>query len=71
LSDRPQGYGPDGLRDSIAGDTWGRTLSSLRLLRIALVSSLVLNVLLVTAFWLYIHYAGTLSLIQDAVGFFE
>jgi ABC-type transport system involved in cytochrome bd biosynthesis fused ATPase/permease subunit len=46
-------------------------LTSLRLLRVALVSSLVLNVLLVTGFWLYIHYAGTLSLIQDVVGFFE
>jgi hypothetical protein len=40
-------------------------------LGIALVSSLVMNVLLVAAFWLYMHYAGTLSLIQDAVGFFE
>jgi len=35
------------------------------------VSSLIVNVLLVAALWLYVHYAGTLSLIQDAVGFFE
>jgi hypothetical protein len=49
----------------------GEKLSSHRLLGIALVSSLVMNLLLVAAFWLYIHYAGTLSLIQDAVGFFE
>jgi hypothetical protein len=40
-------------------------------LRIALVSSVVMNMLLVTAFWLYIHYAGTLSLIQDALGFID
>ena len=46
-------------------------MTSIRRLRIALVSSLAMNVLLVTAFWLYVHYAGTLSLIQDAVGFFE
>jgi hypothetical protein len=52
-------------------DISGRNLSSIRVLRIALVSSLAINVLLVTAFWLYLHYAGTLSLIQDAVGFFE
>lgn len=49
----------------------GRNARSVRLLRIALVASLATNVLLVTAFWLYVHYAGTLSLIQDAIGFFE
>jgi len=40
-------------------------------LRIALVLSLVLNVSLVTLFWLYIHYAGTLSMIQDAIGILD
>ena len=39
--------------------------------RVALVASLALNALLVTAFWLYIHFAGTLSMIEDVVGFFN
>jgi hypothetical protein len=39
--------------------------------RIALAASLLMNVLLVAAFWLYVHYAGTLSLIQDAMGFLD
>jgi hypothetical protein len=52
-------------------DRPGRNTRSVRLLRIALVASLATNVLLVSAFWLYVHYAATLSLIQDAIGFFE
>ncbi|MEA2759673.1 MAG: hypothetical protein QOH65_2286 [Methylobacteriaceae bacterium] len=43
----------------------------IRRYRIALVASLVLNALLVTAFWLYVHFAGTLSMIEDVVGFFN
>ncbi|MBV8850487.1 MAG: hypothetical protein JOZ16_12995 [Methylobacteriaceae bacterium] len=46
-------------------------MTSLRMLRIALVASLLTNVFLISAFWLYVHYAATLSLIQDVVGFFE
>jgi hypothetical protein len=46
-------------------------MKSVRSYRIALIASLILNALLLTAFWLYVHYAGTLSMIQDAVGFFE
>jgi hypothetical protein len=45
--------------------------SAIRVYRIALVASLALNALLVTAFWLYIHFAGTLSMIEDVVGFFN
>jgi hypothetical protein len=33
--------------------------------------SLSLNALLILLFWLYIHFAGTLSMIEDAVGFFD
>lgn len=46
-------------------------MTSLRAYRIALLASLVLNGLLLSAFWLYVHFAGTLSLIEDAVGFFN
>ena len=46
-------------------------MSSVRFLRIALVLSLAVNVLLVALFWLYIHYAGTLSMIQDAIGILD
>jgi hypothetical protein len=45
--------------------------SAVRPYRIALVASLALNALLVTALWLYIHFAGTLSMIEDVVGFFN
>jgi hypothetical protein len=45
--------------------------SVVRRYRIALVASLALNALLVTAFWLYVHFAGTLSMIEDVVGFFN
>ena len=41
---------------------------SLRLYRIALAASVALNVLLLAAFWLYIHFAGLYSMIEDAVG---
>jgi hypothetical protein len=44
---------------------------SIRFYRIALVASRVLNALLVAAFWLYVHFAGTLSMIEDVVGFFN
>jgi hypothetical protein len=46
-------------------------MKSIRSYRIALLASLTLNALLLTAFWLYVHYAGTLSMIQDLVGFFD
>ena len=46
-------------------------MESFRGYRIALVASLVLNALLITAFWLYVHFAGTLSMIEDVVGFFN
>jgi hypothetical protein len=46
-------------------------VKSIRLYRIALIASLVLNALLVAALWLYVHFAGTLSMIEDAVGFFN
>ena len=46
-------------------------MTSIRFYRIALFTSLVLNVLLVTALWLYVHFAGTLAMIEDAVGFFN
>jgi hypothetical protein len=45
--------------------------SAVRPYRVALVASLALNALLVTAFWLHIHFAGTLSMIEDVVGFFN
>jgi hypothetical protein len=45
--------------------------SVVRRYRIALGASLALNAALVTAFWLYIHFAGTLSMIEDVVGFFN
>ena len=46
-------------------------MTAIRFYRIALFTSLVLNVLLATALWLYVHFAGTLSMIEDAVGFFN
>jgi hypothetical protein len=45
--------------------------SAVRPYRIALIVSLVANVLLITGFWLYLHYAGTISMIQDVIGIFE
>lgn len=45
----------------------GRT----RLYRLALIASLGLNLLLGTAFWLYVHFAETLSMIADVVGWFD
>lgn len=45
--------------------------SAVRRYRIALFASLALNAVLVTAFWLYVHFAGTLSMIEDVVGFFN
>jgi hypothetical protein len=45
--------------------------SAVRRYRVALVASLALNAVLVTAFWLYIHFAGTLSMIEDVVGLFN
>jgi hypothetical protein len=49
----------------------GGNLASIRFYRVALTLSLVLNALMLAAFWLYVHFAGTLSLIEDAVGFFN
>jgi hypothetical protein len=46
-------------------------MTSRRRYRIALIASLVLNALLITAFWLYVHFAGTLSMIQDVLGFVD
>jgi hypothetical protein len=56
------------LKDMTVG---GKNVKSIRLYRLALFASLALNALLVTAFWLYVHFAGTLSMIEDAVGFFN
>ena len=44
---------------------------TLRLYRIALVASVSLNALLVTVIWLYIHFEGALSIVEEAVGFFN
>jgi hypothetical protein len=47
------------------------TKRAIRPYRIALFASVALNALLVTALWLYLHYAGTLSMIEDVVGMFN
>jgi hypothetical protein len=44
-------------------------VTKLRGYRIALAISITVNVLLVTAIWLYIHFAGLLDIIEMAVGF--
>ncbi len=44
---------------------------SLRFYRIALAVSVAINVLLATALWVYIHFVGLFSTIEDAVGFFN
>ena len=41
---------------------------TLRLYRITLAISLAVNVLLLAAIWLYIHFEGTLAIIEEAVG---
>jgi hypothetical protein len=46
-------------------------MTSVRWYRIALITSLGLNALLLTAFWLYLHFGGTLSTIQDVLGLFD
>ena len=46
-------------------------MSRLHAYRIALALSVTLNVLLVAAFWLYLHFEGLLGLVTSAVGFFE
>jgi len=46
-------------------------MTYLRWYRIALIVSLVLNALLLTAFWLYVHFGGTLSTLQDVLGLFD
>ncbi len=43
---------------------------SLRLYKVVLVISLVVNVLLIATIWAYIHFAGLLSIIQEVVGIF-
>ena len=43
---------------------------SIRLYRVALILSLVVNVLLITVFWAYLHFEGTLSIIEEAVDIF-
>ena len=42
---------------------------SLRFYKVALAASVALNVVLLAALWLYIHFAGLFSMIEDAVGF--
>ncbi len=42
---------------------------SLRIYRTALAISVILNVLLVAVIWLYIHYEGLLTVVEEAVGF--
>lgn len=44
---------------------------TVRLYRVALAISLVLNVLLLTIFWAYLHFEGTLSIIEEAVSIFD
>ena len=41
----------------------------LRLYKIALAVSLVVNVVLLTAVWAYIHFEGTLAMVEEAIGF--
>lgn len=43
---------------------------TLRLYRIALAVSLIANVLLIAIFWAYLHFEGTLSIIEEAVSIF-
>ena len=43
---------------------------SIRLYRVALILSLVVNVVLITVFWAYLHFEGTLSIIEEAVDIF-
>lgn len=44
-------------------------MTQLRAYRIALILSLIINVVLVAVIALYVHFAGLLSIIEDAVGF--
>ena len=44
-------------------------VTKLRAHRIALVLSLGLNVVLIAAFWLYLHFEATLDIVETAVGF--
>ena len=46
-------------------------MMSIRAYRIALALSLALNVLLIGALWLYVHFAGLFSIVEDAVGTFD
>ena len=43
---------------------------STRLYRVALILSLVMNVVLITVFWAYLHFESTLSIIEEAVDIF-
>jgi hypothetical protein len=58
---------PNAAQDSLRSSK----MTSLRWYRIALIVSLVLNALLLTAFWLYVHFGGTLSTLQDVLGLFD
>ncbi len=43
-------------------------MTQIRIYRTALVISLVLNGLLIAAFWAYLHFEGLLSIVDTAVG---
>jgi len=49
----------------------GNKVSSIRFYRTALVTSLIANVLLGAAFFLYVHFVDTASSIEDVIGAFE
>lgn len=46
-------------------------MTTLRLYRIALALSLLVNVGLVAMIWLYLHFEGTLAIVEEAVSFFN
>jgi hypothetical protein len=57
------------MKSAIAGS--GSKVTSIRFYRIALVASLIANVLLGAAFYLYVHFVDTTSSIEDVIGAFE
>jgi len=49
----------------------GNKVSSIRFYRIALVTSLIANVLLGASFFLYVHIVDTATSFEDVIGAFE
>ncbi len=45
-----------------------RGMTQLRRYRTALAISLVLNAMLVAAFWAYVHFEGLVSIVDTAIG---